>query len=70
MACFVKRKIIASDMIKVPWWTYMKKFALKLFKEEEIILICLTKDTSQCFGFFFPERMLFQSFYFIPNNEP
>lgn len=55
MACFVKREIIARDMIKVPWWTYMNKFALKLFKvkEEKIILICFSKYTCQCFGIFF-----------------
>lgn len=68
MACFVNREIIARDMIKVPWWTYMKKFALKLFKEE-IILICL-KRYKPMLRLFFPEQMLFQSFYLIPNNKP
>lgn len=71
MACFVNREIIARDMIKVPWWTRIKKFALKLFKvkEEKIILICFSKDTSQCFGIFFLKGCCFKASisYLITN---
>lgn len=71
MACFVNRETIARDMIKVPWWTYMKKFALQAFKvkEEKIILNCFSKDTSQCFGIFFLKGCYFKAsiLYLITN---